>query len=111
MDGNPSPGGTFTSPYANAPMNNNKLLGERPVCATFLLPVNHAAAGVIEFDIATAGIGMELKRRVSQGDGGHRIKAPAHRDSRDMAVDLKRPQLNRLRRNFGDGTRKTYLRG
>ena len=58
--------------------------------ATFLLPVNHAAVGVIEFDIATAGIGMQLKGRVSQGDGGHRIKSPAQRDPRGMAVDLKR---------------------
>jgi hypothetical protein len=57
---------------------------------TFLLPVNHAATCVIEFDIATAGIGVELKGRVSQGDGGHRIKAPSQRDPRGMAVDLKR---------------------
>jgi hypothetical protein len=47
-----------------------------------LLPVNHAAAGVIELDIATAGVGMQLKGRVSQDDGGHRIKSPSHRDPR-----------------------------
>ena len=52
--------------------------------------MNHAAVRVIEFDIATAGIGMQLKGRVSQGDGGHPIKSPSHRDPRGMAVDLKR---------------------
>ena len=52
--------------------------------------MNHATAGVIEFDIATAGICMQLKGRVSQGDGDHGIKSPAHRDPRGVAVDLKR---------------------
>jgi hypothetical protein len=69
-----------------------RTLGRSPgnVGATFLFPVNRAAAGVIEFDIATADIGMQFKGRVPQGDGGHRIKSPSHRDPRGMAVDLKR---------------------
>jgi hypothetical protein len=47
-----------TSLYAIAPVsNNNKLLGERPGWATFLVSVNHATAGVTEF----GGIGMQLE--------------------------------------------------
>jgi len=49
--------GFGSSPSPCGPMQS-EVSGEFPVCASFLLPVNHAAAGVIEFDVATADIGM-----------------------------------------------------
>jgi hypothetical protein len=63
---------------------------EPPVLATSLLPSDNAAACVIKFDIATGGISMQFKGRVSQGDLSHRIKSPSQRDPRGVAVDLKR---------------------